>query len=443
MTGDSTLPAVDLRVRGGTVLTIDAEHSVVEADVYVSGGRIVAIGGPERPALAELDATGMVVMPGMHDLHDHLRDLTPGIQVGEGLKLEALLRELWRLNEIAGPDEYRLGAALGAARLLKAGVTSVVDHIYPFHRPGLAAAAVDGYTSSGIRWFMARGIMTQGYDPICEPLDRAFDAIRELADGLVPKDRLFVAPVSLRQVAPEVYRASREVADELGLRLYTHIAETAAEVESTMRSHGVRPVELLHQLGFAGADTVLVHCVTLSDLEISMLAESRTHVVHCPTNHMKLAKGVTPVPALLEAGVNVALGVDMMVDLLTEMRQEILLQGLHASDPAAVSFQTALEMATRNGAAALGFSAHELGSVTVGTRADLACVDLRSIGAQPVLDPAWSVVHRAQGSDVRHVLVDGEIVVRNGELLRVDEHEIVAEANDVVASYLKRADRRS
>ena len=123
-----------------------------------------------------------------------------------------------------------------------------------------------------------------------------------------------------------MYESARAFANEHGVSLYTHVAETEQEVAGIIDQHGCRPIEFLERLGFLGDDTVLVHCVLLSDREIELLAATGTHVVHCPTNHMKLAKGFTRVPDLLRAGVNIALGVDQMVDLIREMRQEVLLQ---------------------------------------------------------------------------------------------------------------------
>ncbi len=426
----------DLQIKGGTVITMDDERSIVEADVYVDAGRIVTIGGPQRPARRTIDATGMVVIPGLINLHDHLRDLTPGIRIGEGLKIDELLRAYWRLTEAMGVVEYRVGAMLGAARLVRAGVTSVVDHVYPFHVPGLAESTVAGYEAVGIRWFMARGIMTQPYEPICETEAEAFRGIDELSE-IVPTERLFVAPVSLRQAPPELYAEARRFADQRGLRLYTHIAETPDEVTKTREEYGARPVELLHKLGFAGEDTVLVHCVQLSAQEMRLLAASGSHVVHCPTNHMKLAKGVTAVPKLLERGINVGMGVDTMGDIIAEMHQEVLIQSLATGDPGAIDPVTALEMATRNGAAALGL-ADELGSIEEGKRADLVCVDLRAIHLRPVLDPIWTLVNRAQGHDVAHVVIDGRLVVRAGKLTMVDEPSLMEEVDTVASAYLRR-----
>ncbi len=431
-------PVADLRIAGGTVVTVDAESRVVREDVYVDRGMISAIGGEPRGARRTVDATGMLVIPGLINLHDHLRDLTPGIRLGEGLKLDAMLRRFWELSRAAGPAEYRVGAALGTAKLLRSGVTSVVDHLYPFHQAGLTEASIEGYESTGIRWFMARGIMTRPYRPISESSRRALRAIEDLADGLVPKERLFVAPVSFRQAIPSEYIQARRLADRLGLRVYTHVAETPAEIDMIRKEHGARPVELLHDIGFAAEDAVLVHCVYLSAAEIRMLARSGATVVHCPTNHMRLAKGVSPVPKLLAAGANVGMGIDQMDDLFVEMRQEILMQGLEHSNPGVVPPQTALDMATARGAVALGLGG-DLGRIEVGRRADLVCVDVSAPHLQPVLDPVWTLVHRVHGHDVVHVVVDGDVVVETGRLVKLDEEALIEEARSVAASYLRRA----
>jgi cytosine/adenosine deaminase-related metal-dependent hydrolase len=285
---------------------------------------------------------------------------------------------------------------------------------------------------------MARGIMTRPYRPISESSRRALRAIEDLADGLVPKERLFVAPVSFRQAIPSEYIQARRLADRLGLRVYTHVAETPAEIDMIRKEHGARPVELLHDIGFAAEDAVLVHCVYLSAAEIRMLARSGATVVHCPTNHMRLAKGVSPVPKLLAAGANVGMGIDQMDDLFVEMRQEILMQGLEHSNPGVVPPQTALDMATARGAVALGLGG-DLGRIEVGRRADLVCVDVSAPHLQPVLDPVWTLVHRVHGHDVVHVVVDGDVVVETGRLVKLDEEALIEEARSVAASYLRRA----
>ena len=377
----------------------------------------------------------MIIMPGLVNLHDHLRDMTPGLDAGEGLRLDEMLRFYWRLSETAGPLEYETMAAYSTARLLAAGVTTVVDHVYPFHRDGLDAATIAGYEATGIRWFLARGLMTRGHDPICETLEKGFERVRGLLDGGVPAERIMLAPVSFRQAAPGDYLAAREFAEAHGLRLYTHVAETAAEVNGIEAEHGCRPIEFLDRLGFTGHDVTLVHCVLLDDSEIDLLARSGTHVVHCPSNHMKLAKGFTRVPDLLDAGVNVALGIDQMADMFQEMRQEVLLQSIRNENPGAIPPAVALRMATANGAKAVGLGG-QLGELSVGAHGDLVCVAADGLGFGPILDPVWNLVHRAGGSDVRHVIVDGELRIEDGEFVYLDVEGLRRRAMDVIDGYL-------
>ncbi|MCY3787103.1 MAG: amidohydrolase family protein [bacterium] len=430
---------VDLAVRGGLVVTCDESDTVTDGDVYIDGGRIVAVGGPARGARRNLDASGTVVMPGLVNLHDHLRDMTPGLDAGEALRLDDMLRFYWRLNEAAGAAEYETMAAYSTARLLASGTTTVVDHVYPFHRDRLDEAAIAGYEATGIRWFLARGLMTRGYDPICEPRAVGFERVRSLLAADVPAERIMLAPVSFRQAAPEDYIAARDFATASGLRLYTHVAETAAEVRTVEAEHGCRPVQLLERLGFCGPDVTLVHCVLLSDAEVDLLARTGTHVVHCPSNHMKLAKGFTRVPDLLAAGVNVALGVDQMSDMFCEMRQEVLLQSIRHEDPGAVSPAVALRMATANGARAVGLGG-QLGELTAGALADLICVSARGLNIGPILDPAWSVVYRAAGADVRHVIVDGRVAIEDRAFVALDIEALRRQAMDVIDAYFAKAD---
>ncbi|MEE9208392.1 MAG: amidohydrolase family protein [Gemmatimonadota bacterium] len=352
------MEAVDVLIRDGIVVTLDDEDRILRGSVAVQDGRIVAVGPTEELDAAveagkTLDARERIVLPGLIDMHNHLRDLAPGLPVGQGLKLDDYLRAGWEMQQHLTAEDYYLGATLGAIRLLKAGVTSVVDHCYPFHLPGLEEAVLRAFGDVGIRGYLARGIMTKPFEPICETRGEALERIRRLVDeGKVPAERLFIAPVSFRQAIPDDYREARRLADDLGVGTYTHIAETAQEVEGIIGEYGEHPIHFLHDLGFSGPKTVLVHCVLLEDSEIERLAEDRTTVVHCPSNHMKLAKGITRVPDLLKAGVNMTLGVDVMENLWVEMRNELQLQSIANLNPQAVSPTAPLHMATRNAARA-------------------------------------------------------------------------------------------
>ena len=438
------METADLLIRDGLIVTVDPENRVFRGSVAVQAGKVLAAGptaemdGRYR-ADHVMEASGDIVMPGLINLHDHLRPLTPGLNIAQGLKLDDFLRVSWKMQANFTEDHFYAGVLLSCVRQLRSGITSVVDHCYPFPRKGLDEAALRAMGDSGIRGFYARGIMTKPYEPVCESRDEALGTIRRLLeDGLIDAERLFAAPVSFRQADPDDYRASRELADELGLRVYTHIAETKQEIETILNEHGVRPIHFLHNLGFSGPDAVVVHCVLLDDSEIERLAETRTNVVHCPSNHMKLAKGVTPVPRLLEAGVNVGLGVDVMDNLWMEMRQEVLLQGLANSKPNIVTNQTALRMATGHGALALGME-DRIGSIEAGKDADLIVVDGDSLNLIPLIDPHHSLVQMCHADNVKTTIVQGRVLVEEGRVLSVDEGEVREKARRASADYISRA----
>jgi cytosine/adenosine deaminase-related metal-dependent hydrolase len=281
-------------------------------------------------------------------------------------------------------------------------------------------------------------MMTKPFKPLRERRRDALARIEELLDAGAPADRLMVAPVSFRQATTDDYRAARRLADRHGLRLYTHIAETHEEVAQSLKTSGYRPVEHLHNLGWTGLDVTLVHCILLSAREMDLLARSGTSIVHCPSNHMALAKGITKVPRLLRRRIPVSLGVDGMDSLLLEMRLEVLMQSLVNLDPSVLGPDVALEMATLNGARACGAES-SLGSIEIGKKADLVTVALGHLHSTPTLNPVHALVHMAHESDVETVLVDGRVVVERGEVQGIDEKALAAEVQEAARRYLARA----
>jgi cytosine/adenosine deaminase-related metal-dependent hydrolase len=431
----------DLLIANGILIAMDADRRILRGSVAITGDRISAIvpaGEPAPPARRTIDASRHVVIPGLVNAHDHLRNLTPGVRLAAGLKLDDYLRVLWKLQQHMAPEDFRLSALLACVKLLKGGSTTVIDHAYPYPRPGIDAALLESYRASGIRWYYARGIMTKPFKPLCESRRGAFARIEELLDSGVPADRLMVAPVSFRQATPDDYRAARRLADRRGLRLYTHIAETRDEVAQSLNNFKYRPVEHLHHLGWTGPDVTLVHCVLLSAREVNLLARSGTSVVHCPSNHMTLAKGVTKVPRLLARGIPVCLGLDGMDSLLLEIRLEVLMQSLVNLNPAVLRPDTALQMATVNGARACG-AEKDIGSLEVGKKADLVTVAVGRVHSAPVLNPVHALVHMAHAEDVDTVLVDGQVRVEGGRVQGIDEEALTAEVQKAARRYLERA----
>jgi 5-methylthioadenosine/S-adenosylhomocysteine deaminase len=440
----------DYLIRDGLIVTQNPTRAIFRGGIAIHGNRIVGVGRTDEllhqyKAAQTVDARGKVIMPGMVNGHNHLWGaITKGLKVTEGLKLDELLRTLWWLQEDMTADDFYALSLLGCIENLRAGITTIVNHVYPIHRAGIDDASIRAFLDARVRGVFARGIMTQGYPPICESPDKALQGAVELAERYRSQGiHVVIAPVSFRQAAPEDYTRARELANQHHLRLYTHVAETPQEVEMIQAQHGARPVEFLHRLGFTGRDVALVHCVLLSEREVALLAETGTSVVHCPSNNMKLAKGVTPVPALLRAGIAVGLATDspeVRQDMLMEMNQEVLMQSLHQGNPAALTPQQALDMATLHGARAVGLEG-EIGSIEPGKRADLVVLDFRKPHLAPLFNVVYNLVHFARAEDVETVFVDGVPAVHERRYLPVDEHDAIARAEAAARDYVARVKR--
>lgn len=418
-----------VRLAGGTVLRPDGDSGT--AEVTVRAGRSGTAGTREPAATDVVDVTGRLVLPGLVNAHDHLRSLLPATREAETMPLPAVVERAGAASAAAA-GHYRDLTAQGAARMVLAGVTSAIDHIYPVHLPGMIEAAAAGHDRVGLRTSLAVGLMDSGHPAVLQDPRVTIDTVARLADDAVPADRLFLAPVSLRQSSLDVYRAAVSAADRLGMRLYTHIAESVAEVDACVAEHGMRPVELLHSLGFLRPGTVLVHCVHLDDRERQLLADTGTAVAYCPSNHLRFAKGFAPVRDLLDRGVTVGLGIDGMVDGFTEMRQAVYAQSQAAGATGTLRSTEAFRMATGAGASIV--DGVERGHHATSTWADAVVVSTSRLELQPVADPLWTVVHRMTGSDVTDVYVDGEPVVRARKLTRVSHDEVTERAAAATAA---------
>ena len=433
-----------------------------------------------------IDGEDMVAIPGLVDAHARMRSLDPGlltvVQAPPVLPFApAPVAPGHRPVPAArmGPEEYELAALVGSLQRLKCGITTVVDHVHPFAGPELDGACVSGYESSGIRWAYARGIMTRPRSPVCETFEEAANNIRALLDHTpVTPERLFVAPVDIAHAAPDDFARAAALAGELGAGLYTCVAETPDDRAAWLDEAGAKPIVALDRAGFLTDRTVLARCVFLDDQEAQILAARGTSIVRCPSidpaagraNSFDYPKNlkVPYVRALLAAGVNVGLGVDMMADLFSAMRAELRPPPLPPGGAAVLPARDVLRMATGSGAAAafagsaaptdlIDFDAPPItlddlteqaaeaqasqphrvrfGELSPGHAADIVLIPARSLlENDPLSDDPTSgiglsqalnaVVHRARSSMVRHVLVEGQLVVADGESTLVDEHQL-------------------
>ncbi|WP_380674508.1 amidohydrolase [Salinigranum sp. GCM10025319] len=428
-----------LCVAGGRVLRPDG--SVEEADVLVDqrDGKILDVDADRsREADETLDATDSVVVPGLVNAHTHAA-MTLLRGYADDKPLDAWLREdIWPAEAALEPADVRAGTDLALLEMIRSGTTAFGD-MY-FH----VGEVVDAVAEAGLRARVGHGIVTVGkdvetaHDDVEEGLDVAL-AYDGAADGRV---RTAVMPHSLTTVSTEAFAECVAAADEIGVPLHLHANETRDEVDPIVDEHGKSPIEYADDLGLLSPDTFLAHGVHVSDEEIDLLAERDGTIVHCPASNMKLASGMAPVQRYLDRGVTVALGTDGAasnndLDLFDEMRDAAMVGKLAADRADAVAAPAVVEMATKGGADALGLPG---GRIEPGAVADLAVVSLDAPHLTPVHDVVSHLVYAARGSDVRHTVCDGQVLMHDRDVLTMDTEAVKREARDRAARLAERAD---
>jgi len=433
-------------IAGGTVVTMNAGREIVPADVLVGAdGAIQELREPRTPppeGVKIVDAAGCLVMPGLVQAHLHLcQTLFRGLS--EERPLLAWLRErIWPLE--AAHDQASLGASarLGIAELLLSGTTALLDMGTVHHTDALFAAA----EQSGIRYTGGQALMDRG-EGVPPGLRQATaeaiaesDALHARWDGAAGgRLRYAYTPRFILSCSEELLRAVAERA-RTGARVHTHVAEQEAEIAAVRAEIGYGDLELFAKIGLTGPWLVLAHAVWLDEDGLAELARSGSHVTHCPASNLKLSSGLAPVRALLDRGVNVALGADgaacsNRLDGWSQLWLAALV-GSVRDGAGAVSAREAVEMATLGGARALGLE-HQIGSVEVGKRADLIVVDHRP--HLPNGDAYATLVYSCRGTDVRTVLVDGRVVVKDGRLQTLDVETVRREAVEARDALVRRA----
>jgi cytosine/adenosine deaminase-related metal-dependent hydrolase len=411
--------------------------------VLVRDGMIAEAGsGPAPRADEVVDEPNCVAMPGLVNAHDHMYQWATRGYVPDGTLFE-WLRELYPVWARIDADVLRVAARAAMARLLLSGCTLSTDHhyVFPHGRDGLAAALVESARELGLRFHPCRGSMSLGESKGGLPPDAVVEQEDDiLADTQATIDRfhdpnpgsmcrVVVAPCSPFSVTPELMRESASLARKHGVRLHTHLAETIDEEKFCLEKFGMRPYELMEELGWTGNDVWYAHGIHLSDSEVDRIAEVKTGIAHCPSSNMRLGAGACRVEDLVRAGARVGLGVDGSAsnedaNLAMEVHQAMLLARVRATSPRALDARTAWRLATRGGAQCLGRD--DCGLLEAGKCADIACFrvdDLAHAGIQDlVAGLALAPPARAQT-----VVVNGRVVVRGGRLMTADEDQIARE----------------
>lgn len=424
---------IDLIIKNAIVVTADDDRRVLsDGGVAVVDGRIAAIGPSaelqpmEERAERVVDASGMILMPGIVNTHCHAGDcLFRGLV--EDLPLEAWLQTVWKAEgAILNAETSRLGTVLGFAELLLSGVTTVMEMFWFPDETVAAARAVGLRVATGAIFFDPPGMNRLDMDQRVVEAERFYETYASDED-VFPS----TMPHGAYTVSPENLRRARQITDVYGGLYSTHAAETRAEQADIETRYGRSVIRHLDHHGLLDERTVLAHCVHLDDEEIDILARRDVVVSHNPVSNLKLGSGIARVPDLLAASVRVTLGTDGAIsgndlDMWLALRLAATLHKGANHDAAAVSRTQALDMITRVGADAVG-AGDRIGSLEPGKFADMVLIDVRRPHAVPMFDPTTHLVYSTAKSDVRHVFLGGEQVVHDGVLTRIDIADTLSE----------------
>jgi 5-methylthioadenosine/S-adenosylhomocysteine deaminase len=427
--------SVDLLIRDARyILMCDESGSVVEhADIAINDGRIVSVGDPDSHADTVIDGAGLLVMPGLVNLHTHLA-MTLLRGIAEEVDLQGFLERVWAEEaRIMDPAGVYVGTRLGALEAILGGTTTALDmyfHPADAHR---AAVEVGLRHVGGPVFFSSLGPDGLAWEQRMEGAREWPRLLSEMGGPHVPAALMPHAPFT---VGVEHLREVGALALEQGALIHTHASENDQENADTIAATGMRPVAALDEAGLLPLKPILGHGTRLDVAEHRHLGDAGAAVAHCPGSNLKLASGIADIVAYRREGITVGLGTDGCsssndLDMFPVMRLAANLARVLRDDPAAVSAREIVSLATLEGARALRLD-DRIGTVEVGKEADLILLDLRAPHLVPIHDPYTSVVFSAGRSDVRHVLVAGVPVVIDHQPTRVRTDEVMAAALGVV-----------
>lgn len=427
-----------LLIKGATVITLDAQNNTFAGDVLIEGSRIVELGESlsvraDKPAHV-IDARDRVLMPGFVQTHIHLCQTLFRGSADDLSLIDWLTKRIWPMEAAHTAESVYASARLGIAELIRGGTTCALTMETVNHTETVFSAVEE----SGFRATVGKCMMDKGDDVPAALREQTEASIAESlallerwhgqAEGRI---RYCFAPRFAVSCTRELLEQVARLAGERGVLVHSHASENQDEIALVERETGMRNIEYLNAVGLASSHTVLAHCVHLDDDELEILARTGTHVAHCPSSNLKLGSGFARIPEMIDRGIPVSLGADgapcnNRLDMFTEMRTAALIQkALHGAQT--LPALTMLRMATIDGAGALGLEG-EIGSIEVGKRADLVLLNLDRLHTTPHPDPVSTIVYAAAPENVETVIIDGRVVMRDRELITMDEQVVRSEA---------------
>ncbi len=456
-----------LLVKNAQILvTMDGHrHEIHGGGLFVENGFIKQVGESDQlPSKADqiLDLKGHIVLPGLVNTHHHFyQTLTRVVPEAQDANLFHWLKTLYQIWARMKPEDIRISTRTALAELALSGCTTASDHLYLFPNGSRLDDEIEAALEIGLRLHASRGSMSLGESAgglppdsvvedeaqILKDSQRLIEAYHDGKPGSMTQ--IVLAPCSPFSVTGDLMRESAALARDYGVQLHTHLAETEDEVDFTIQQFGKRPVAYMEEVDWIGSDVWFAHSVYVNDDEISVYANHKCGVAHCPSSNMRLASGAAPILDMLAAGVDVGIGVDGSASndgshMLGEARQALLLARLKAGIEGAsrsgdqglpiMTGRQALELATRGGAAVLGRD--DIGSLEPGKAADLIAIDLERIDyAGAMHDPVAALTFCAPAK-VDYNIVGGKFIVKEGQLTTADVPVLVEEHNQAAARLL-------
>jgi 5-methylthioadenosine/S-adenosylhomocysteine deaminase len=440
------VPMKSILIKNGTLLTMDPHDSIVRGELLIRDGRIASVGEAGQTADTVIDAAGCAVLPGFVQTHIHLCQTIFRGAADDLPLLDWLKKRVWPMEAAHDAASIKASARLGVAELIKGGTTCALTMETVNHTEEVFRVVEE----SGFRATVGKCMMDKGDDvpaALHENTDASIEESLALlaawhgkADGRI---RYCFAPRFALSCTSELLSRVGQLAKGRGVMVHTHASENRNECAIVESETGLRNVAYLDSLGLSGPHVVLAHCVHLDAAEFETLASTRTNVAHCPSSNLKLGSGIAEITKMLEQGISVSLGADgaacnNRLDMFTEMRSMALLQkAMHGPD--AMPARQALRIATIEGAKALGLE-KEIGTLEIGKRADVIVVNLDALHSTPCSsDIISALVYSVQTPDVRSVVIDGQLVMRDGALLTLDEESVRQDASRERIELMKRA----
>lgn len=428
--------SVDLIISGGTVVTMDAnKRLILNGAVAVKADKIVAVDTSSEIARQfsskqKINADGKVIIPGLINTHTHIpmtlfRGIADDLDLQEWLTKYIFPAEAKNVTE----DFVRVGTRLGLAELIRGGTTTYCDMYY------FEDAIADETQKAGVR-----GVLGETVIDFPVPDNKTWDEAMNYTEKFIKKwqgNSLIIpaiAPHAPYTVSEEHLKQARALSDKLNAPLVIHLAEAETETEFIQKNHkGIRPIEYVEKIGFLNNRVIAAHVIQANEAELEILKRRGVGIAHNPQSNMKLAAGVAPVPLMLKMDLPVGLGTDGAasnndLSLWEEMDTAAKLHKVFAKDPKVVSAEQAFEMATIRGARALHLE-NLIGSIETGKRADLVIVDFDSLHQTPYFNIYSSLVYATKAEDVRHVIINGKVIMRDKRLLTLNESDIKKDAN--------------